>query len=362
MMNAIIDLRSDTVTRPTPAMRAAMASAEVGDDVWGDDPTVNRLQAVCAERTGFEAGLFLPSGTQSNLCALMAHCGRGDEYIVGQLAHTYKYEGGGAAVLGSIQPQPLENAADGTIPLEKITAAIKPYDDHFARTKLLALENTIGGKVLPRDYIPAAQQLAHSQGLIVHLDGARIANAAVAMGVSLQEACAGFDSVSICLSKGLGAPAGSVLVGSKDVLEVARRYRKMLGGGMRQAGILAAGCLYALEHHIERLANDHANAEALAAGLREIDALGTVMQATNMVFVDVPASQCVALQSHLCAAGILAAISPTTRLVTHLDVDRVGIKKFVAETKDFFAGRVRVASVPMAAPKGYAATASGGQK
>ncbi len=361
-MNTMVDLRSDTVTRPNAAMRAAMAAAEVGDDVWGDDPTVHRLQAVCAERAGFEAGLFLPSGTQSNLAALMAHCARGDEYIVGQLAHTYKYEGGGAAVLGSIQPQPLENAADGSIPLDKIRAAIKPLDDHFARSKLLALENTIGGKVLPPDYVRAAQQLAREHHLINHLDGARIANAAVAMNVSLRDVCVGFDSVSICLSKGLGAPAGSVLVGDKAMLERARRWRKMLGGGMRQAGILAAGGLYALEHQFERLAEDHANAEALANGLREIAELGPVSQATNMVFVNVPAAHVAALASHVQAAGMLAPIAATTRLVTHLDVSRAGIQSFIDEVKQFFAGRIRAATSPVRAATGYAATATGGTK
>jgi threonine aldolase len=342
-------------------MRAAMAAAEVGDDVWGDDPTVIRLQMEVAQRAGFEAGLFLPSGTQSNLTALMAHCQRGDEYIVGQLAHTYKYEGGGAAVLGSIQPQPLENAADGSIPLEKITAAIKPMDDHFARTKLLALENTIGGKVLPASYVPTAQSLAHEHGLRVHLDGARIANAAVAMGVSLQSACAGFDSVSICFSKGLGAPVGSVLVGSRELIESARRWRKMLGGGMRQAGLLAAACLYALENNFNRLAEDHANAEAMAEALRTVAELGEVSQATNMVFVSVPSAQVRGLGDHIHSAGILAAIAPTTRLVTHLDVSRTQCMKFVEEVKHFFAGRIHAGGV---APKatGYAATASGGTK
>ncbi len=363
-MNTLIDLRSDTVTRPNAAMRAAMAAAEVGDDVWGDDPTVIKLQSVVAERAGFEAGLFLPSGTQSNLAALMAHCARGDEYIVGQLAHTYKYEAGGAAVLGSIQPQPIENAPDGSIPLEKIKAAIKPVDDHFARSKLLALENTIGGKVLPAAYVLAALQLAREHGLISHLDGARICNAAVAMDVSLKVACAGFDSVSICFSKGLGAPVGSVLVGSKAMILEARRWRKMLGGGMRQAGILAAGCLYALDHQFERLAEDHANAEALANGLRGIDALGNVSQATNMVFVDfastLPAAQIAALSTHIYAAGILAPIAPMTRLVTHLDVSRADCVRFVEEIKSFFAGRINASYAIAPKATGYAATATGG--
>lgn len=332
-----IDLRSDTVTRPTPGMLRAMISAEVGDDVWGDDPTVARLQAVVAERTGKEAGLFLPTGTQSNLAALMAHCGRGDEYIVGQLAHTYKYEGGGAAVLGSIQPQPLENAADGSIPLEKIAAAIKPLDDHFARTRLLALENTIGGKVLPAAYVLEATAFARSRGLANHLDGARVCNAAVASGQSLGELCAPFDSVSICFSKGLGTPVGSVLVGSEALIQVAHRWRKVLGGGMRQSGILAAACLYALEHHYERLAEDHANAERLARGLAQIAEVTVVAQATNMVFVQFPDAHCAALEAWLKARGILIQALYNARLVTHLDVAAADIDVAVAGIKSYFA-------------------------
>ena len=249
---AVIDLRSDTVTRPTSGMRAAMAAAEVGDDVFGDDPTVNRLQAVAAERFGFESGLFFPTGTQSNLAALMAHCGRGDEFLVGQEAHVYKYEQGGAAVLGSIQPQPLEHEPHGGIALERIAAAIKADDYHFARTRLLTLENTIGGRVLPMDYQHAATGFAHSRGLATHLDGARIFNVMVKLGVDERTSVAGFDSVSICLSKGLGAPAGSILVGSRKFIADARRWRKALGGGMRQSGVLAAAGLYALENHVQR--------------------------------------------------------------------------------------------------------------
>lgn len=334
----MIDLRSDTVTRPSAAMKAAMLSAELGDDVWGDDPTVNRLQAVMADRTGTQAALFFPSGTQSNLAALMAHCQRGDEYLVGQQAHTYKYEGGGAAVLGSIQPQPLENAADGSIPLEKIEAAIKPLDDHFARTRLLALENTIGGKVLPAAYVQAAQQLARSKDLGLHLDGARVANAAVAQGISLRQVCAGFDTVSICLSKGLGAPVGAVLCGGSELIARARRWRKLLGGGMRQSGMLAAAGLYALEHNFARLAEDHANAAALAAGLAAIEQLEIVSVATNMLFVKVPATACAALEAHLKAHDILAQIGPVSRLVTHLDVSAADIATVAAACRAFFAG------------------------
>ena len=333
-----IDLRSDTVTRPSPGMLEAMSRAEVGDDVWGDDPTVNRLQAVVAERTGKEAGLFFPSGTQCNLAALMAHCERGDEYLVGQQAHTYLHEGGGAAVLGSIQPQPLENAADGSIPLDKLAAAIKPPDDHYARTRLLALENTINGKVLPADYVAAATQLARSRRLATHLDGARACNAAVASNVPLQAICAPFDTVSLCFSKGLGAPVGSVLVGPRAVLAKARRWRKTLGGGMRQSGVLAAACLYALEHNVERLAEDHANAARLAQGLGAIPQLKIVYQATNMVFVNVPPEHCARLESHLKAQGILAQVQPETRLVTHLDVAAAGVDRVVDAARKYFEG------------------------
>jgi threonine aldolase len=329
-----IDLRSDTVTRPTPGMRAAMAAAEVGDDVYGDDPTVNRLQALAAERFGFESALFFASGTQSNLAALMAHCGRGDEYLVGQEAHTYKYEQGGAAVLGSIQPQPLENEPDGTIALERIANAIKPQDIHFARTRLLALENTIGGRVLPKAYLRQATEFARARGLGTHLDGARIFNAIVKLRIDAASAAAGFDSVSVCLSKGLGAPAGSVLLSSRDLIVQARRWRKALGGGMRQAGVLAAAGIYALEHHVEQLAHDHANAEFLAAGLR---AMGLQVEPpqTNMLYVGVPAPLVASLKKHLEQRGILATIAPRTRLVTHLDLPRAKIEAALQAFREF---------------------------
>lgn len=335
--DGLIDLRSDTVTRPSPSMLAAMMSAPVGDDVWGDDPTVNRLQEVVAERAGKEAGLFFPSGTQSNLAALMSHCARGEEVILGQRAHTYRYEAGGAAVLGSIQPQPIENAPDGTIPLDRIKTEIKPDDAHFARTRLLALENTINGKVLPGGYAAAAAALARAHGLAVHLDGARAWNAAVASGCAVADICAPFDSVSLCFSKGLGAPVGSVLVGPKALIEKAKRARKILGGGMRQAGILAAACLYALEHHIEALADDHANAAALAEGLSQIEALKLESVATNMVFVHVPEPHCVGLQGVLADAGVLAAIMPLSRFVLHRDVSADGVKRVVSVAKAYFA-------------------------
>ncbi|TCK34636.1 L-threonine aldolase [Paraburkholderia sp. BL8N3] len=333
----MIDLRSDTVTRPSRAMLAAMLDAETGDDVWGDDPTVLRLQSTVAERAGKEAGLFFPSGTQSNLAALMAHCARGDEYIVGQLAHTYKYEGGGAAVLGSIQPQPLENAPDGTLPLGKIAAAIKPIDNHFARTRLLALENTIGGKVLPAGYVDEAVQLTRSRGLATHLDGARVCNAAVASEKPIAALCAPFDSISICFSKGLGAPVGSVLVGSQALIESAHRWRKVLGGGMRQSGVLAAACLYALDHNVERLAEDHANAAHLANGLAQIEQVKVESQATNMVFAQFPQAHCAPLEAWLKERGILTQMLYASRFVTHLDLTRADIDTFVSAVKQYFA-------------------------
>ncbi|MDR5854378.1 low-specificity L-threonine aldolase [Caballeronia sp. LZ062] len=334
-----IDLRSDTVTRPSQAMLAAMSAAEVGDDVWGDDPTVLKLQARLAERTGKEAGLFFPSGTQSNLAALMAHCARGDEYIVGQAAHTYKYEGGGAAVLGSIQPQPIENAPDGSLPLEKIAAAIKPIDDHFARSRLLALENTIGGKVLPAQYVAQATKLARDRGLSTHLDGARIFNAVVASERPVSELCAPFDTVSICFSKGLGAPVGSVLVGSKALVDIAHRWRKVLGGGMRQAGVLAAACLHALDHHVDGLAQDHDNAARLAAGLAGIDGIVIQSQATNMVFAQIPEKHCAPLEAWLKERGILTQMLYASRFVTHRDVSREGIDTVIQAVKAYFAAQ-----------------------
>ncbi|MCA3220066.1 MAG: low-specificity L-threonine aldolase [Burkholderiales bacterium] len=334
----MIDLRSDTVTRPTAAMRAAMAAAEVGDDVFGDDPTVNRLQAVLAERLGFEAGLFLPTATQSNLTALMTHCQRGDEYIAGQNAHCYKYEAGGGAVLGSIQPQPIDNAPDGSLPLDKVAAAIKLDDPHYARTRLLCLENTIGGKIVPLPVIKRLTDYARSKGLVTHLDGARLFNAAVGLGVAPREVAAGFDSVTICLSKGLGCPVGAVLAGGKDFIARAKRPRKMLGGGMRQAGVLAAAGLYALDHHVERLAEDHAKAQRLAAGLREIDALKVDGPHTNMVFVDLPADRVTALSAFMAEQGIqILGYQPRLRLVTHLDVSMAAIERAIAAFKQFFA-------------------------
>jgi len=325
-----IDLRSDTVTQPTPAMRAAMAAAEVGDDVFGDDPTVNALQARVAALLGMEAALFTPTGTQSNLCGLMAHCQRGDEYLVGQMAHTYRWEGGGAAVLGSIQPQPLPQQADGSILLADIEANIKPDDAHFARTRLLALENTWGGQILPQAYIEEATALARRRGLATHLDGARVFNAAVASGLPVATLAQPFDSISVCFSKGLGAPVGSALVGSKELIQRAHRVRKMLGGGMRQAGVLAAAALHALDHHVDRLADDHANARALAEGLRGLSGVTVQPPQTNIVFVDLAPEKAAGVVERLRAAGVLCTGLYRLRFVTHLDVSSDDIARAVA--------------------------------
>ncbi|KAF3996079.1 low-specificity L-threonine aldolase [Glaciimonas immobilis] len=333
------DFRSDTITRPSPPMRNAMATAEVGDDVFGDDPTVNRLEITAANLFDKQAALFLPSGTQANLIALMSHCERGDEYIVGQKAHCYRWEAGGAAVLGSIQPQPLNNQADGTLLLADIEAAIKPDDSHFARTRLLALENTTGGKVLPSVYVAAATNLARRYGLACHLDGARVFNAAAMLGVSAASLAQPFDSVSVCLSKGLGAPIGSVLIGSTPFIAKARRLRKMLGGGMRQAGIIAAAGLYALEHNVARLSEDHANAAILAAGLAEFTELSVSAPDTNMVFVDVAPAIAVPFSAYLAAhgIGITSAYTATQqRWVIHLDVSRDAVEAALEVVRDFF--------------------------
>jgi threonine aldolase len=336
----LVDLRSDTVTRPSPGMRRAMAEAEVGDDVFGDDPTVNRLQAVLAERLSFEAALFLPTATQSNLAALMTHCQRGDEYVVGQNAHCYKYEAGGGAVLGSIQPQPVEHAPDGSLPLAKVAAALKPDDPHYARTRLLALENTIGGRAVPLEACRELTGFAHARGLRTHLDGARLFNAATALQAAPAEVARGFDSVTVCLSKGLGCPVGALLAGSREFIERARRPRKMLGGGMRQAGVLAAAGLYALEHNVTRLAEDHALAERLAAGLAAIDGIAVNGPHTNMVFLEMPSPLLDRIEPFMEARRILLhGYEGRMRLVTHLDVDRTGIERAIAAFKDFFAQR-----------------------
>jgi threonine aldolase len=336
----MIDLRSDTVTRPTPEMRRIMAAAEVGDDVYGEDASVNRLQATAAEMAGKEAGLFVPTGTMSNLIALLTHCQRGDEYIVGQQAHTYKYEGGGAAVLGGIQPQPLDFAADGSLDLGQVEAAIKPDDCHFARTRLLCLENTQAGKILSLDYQESAAVFAREKNLALHLDGARIANAAVAQKVSLQTICQNYDTVSICLSKGLGAPAGSVLAGPQEFIREAHRWRKTCGGGMRQAGILAAAGQYALEKQLDRLAEDHDRAERLAEGLRSIDGPTVAPESaqSNMVFIDGDPEMLAALTTFLQEKAILVGGYGQLRLVTHLDIGDDDIEVVITAFGDFFSG------------------------
>lgn len=335
----MIDLRSDTVTRPTPAMRAAMADAPVGDDVYGEDPTVNRLEALVAEMLGTEAALFAASGTQTNLLALLSHCGRGDEYIAGQTAHCYRYEGGGAAVLGGIQPQPLDFDPDGTLDLAKVARAIKPADHHFARTRLLCLENTTAGAVLPLDYLGRASAFARERGLALHLDGARIFNAAVKLGVDVREISRHFDTVSVCLSKGLGAPVGSLLCGSRHLIGTARRWRKVLGGGMRQAGGLAAAGIVALTSHVERLAEDHANARLLAEGLASIPGmtLDPLEVQTNMLFVSLAPEVADRLVPFLREREILVAGRESIRLVTHLDVTAADIERTVAAFREFFA-------------------------
>jgi len=346
-MTSIVDLRSDTVTQPTTAMREAMMAAPVGDDVFADDPSINSLQDKIAAMLGFEAALFMPTGTQSNLCGILAHCQRGDEYLVGQFAHTYRWEGGGAAVLGSVQPQPLNHQGDGTLALADIEAAIKPDDAHFARTRMLTLENTWGGKLLPFSYVQAATRLAQSKGLSRHLDGARLFNAAVAQAAQsgtdpyaeAKNIAQCFDSVSVCFSKGLGAPVGSALCGNREFLARAHRVRKMAGGGMRQAGILAAGASFALDHHVARLAQDHALARSLAEGLAGIEGLVVEPPQTNIVFVDLVGAareRSAELLAHLKSQGVLATGLYRLRFVTHLDVDAPCVARATAVVRQFF--------------------------
>ncbi|MFM9269860.1 low-specificity L-threonine aldolase [Halomonas elongata] len=335
-MTRMIDLRSDTVTRPTEVMRAVMARADVGDDVWRGDPTVAALEAQVAERTGMAAGLFVPSGTQGNLTALLVHCQRGEAFIAGQSSHIYLDEGGGAAALGSIQAQPIAHQVDGTLNLGAIENAISGEDIHHTQTRLLALENTYNGKVMPDAWQADATTLARHHGLATHLDGARLFNAAVASGRSLASLCEGFDSVSLCFSKGLGAPVGSILLGDTDFIERARRWRKTLGGGMRQVGILAAGCRHALEQHVERLAEDHHNARRLAEGLADIDDIAIEACDTNMVFIALPGDHCQALEAFMASRGILLAAAPRMRLVTHLDVSTADVRRVVTEMHAYF--------------------------
>ena len=342
-----VDLRSDTVTRPTAGMRGAMANALVGDDVYGDDPSVNELQEKIAKMLGFEAALFMSTGTQSNLCGILSHCQRGDEYIVGQMAHCYRWEGGGAAVFGSVQPQPLTQQPDGSLSLSDIEAAIKPDDAHFAMTKMVALENTWGGKVLPQTYLDEFSVFAKQKGLARHLDGARLFNAAVALATALgtspydevKNITQCFDSVSVCFSKGLGAPMGSALCGSKEFIAKAHRLRKMAGGGLRQAGFMAAAASYALDHHVLRLAEDHQLMAHLAQGLSGIPGFQIETPETNILFVnlvDQAKAKGAALQAHLKQEGIDMSGLYRLRFVTHLDVDRAGVDRVIFAVRQFF--------------------------
>ena len=333
------DFRSDTVTRPSPGMRKAMADAEVGDDVFGDDPTVKRLEASLAERLGKPASAFMASGTQSNLAALLSHCGRGDEYIAGMDAHCYAHEQGGAAWLGSIQPQPIPHRPDGTLALGDIEAAIKPDDIHYARTRLLCVENTFGGRVMPMTWIGEATALARRHGLATHLDGARVFNASVASNTDVAAIAAPFDTISVCLSKGLGAPVGTVLVGESELIVRARRHRKALGGGPRQAGILAAAGLYALEHNVERLSEDHANARRLAEGFAKIPALVVTMPHTNIVWVKVAPDTAQAYGDFLArdGFGITGGYGGVAqRWVTHLDIGAAAVDRAIAAAESFY--------------------------
>jgi threonine aldolase len=342
-----VDLRSDTVTRPTAGMREAMAKALVGDDVYKDDPSVNELQDKIAKMLGFEAALFMSTGTQSNLCGILSHCQRGDEYIVGQMAHCYRWEGGGAAVFGSVQPQPLTQQPDGSLSLSDIEAAIKPDDAHFAMTKMVALENTWGGKVLSQTYLNEFSAFVKQKGLARHLDGARLFNAAVAQATAsgtspydeLKNITQCFDSVSVCFSKGLGAPMGSALCGTKELIAKAHRVRKMAGGGLRQAGFMAAAASYALDHHVERLAQDHQLMAYMAQGLSGIPGLQVETPQTNILFVDLvdgAKAKGVALQAHLKQEGIDMTGLYRLRFVTHLDVDRAGVDRAIAAIRQFF--------------------------
>lgn len=330
----IIELRSDTFTKPTPAMRLAMASAEVGDDVWGEDPTVRCLEEKAAERLGKEAGLFVSSGTQGNLVCLLTHCGRGDEAIMGDQAHTFRYEQGGCAALGGIMPHLVRNQADGTIDLAELASAIRADDIHAPRSRLICLENThnrCGGVPLTAEYTRQVADLAHSRGLQLHIDGARLFNASVALGVNAKELVADADSVTFCLSKGLAAPVGSVICGTREFIERARRSRKVLGGGMRQVGILAAAGVVALDQMVDRLAEDHANAEALAAGLTELPGIEVepVPVRTDIVFFRIlrPDMDAASLCRRLDEFGVrMADLDPRrVRAVTNCEITREDI-------------------------------------
>lgn len=333
----MIDLRSDTVTKPCDQMRQAMAEAEVGDDVYNEDPTVNALQDRAAALLGMDASLFAVSGTQSNLMALLCHGERGDEFIAGQTSHIYLYEAGGAAVLGGLQPQPVPLLPNGEMDLSALETFIKPDDPHFARSKILCIENTYGGVVLSLDYLAKVRAFCAAHNLLLHLDGARLFNAVVALGVEAKEITQHVDSVAFCLSKGLGTPVGSMLCGSRHMIDQAVRWRKMLGGAMRQVGVLAAAGIYALDHNVERLADDHANATRLATGLEKIDALtGHVRVNTNILYLDIDDTEMNQLITHFATDGIVAQ---DQRLVTHLDVDQADIDRVIESARAYFKER-----------------------
>ena len=332
----MIDFRSDTVTQPSKKMRDAMANADVGDDVYGDDPTVNHLQQIAAKSLGFESALFTCSGTQANLLAILSHCERGDEYICGQQAHNYKYEAGGAAVLGSVQPQPLFNQADGSITLKDIEGAIKKDDFHFAQTKLVSLENTIGGKVLSQDYQQQVRSLVDRNNLKLHLDGARLFHASTKLNLPASEITQYYDSVSVCLSKGLGAPVGSLLLGTKATVEKATRLRKMLGGGMRQAGILAAAGIIAFEEMSLGLQKDHDNAQLLAQGLKQIGSFNVTEPQTNIVYAQCRQNRQNELQRYLLSHNIKISAAKPIRFVTHFNISTTDIELLIQHITAFY--------------------------
>lgn len=336
-----IDLRSDTVTQPTDAMRQAMLHAEVGDDVYGEDPGVNALEAFGARLLGKQAALFVPSGTMSNLLAVMSHCQRGEGAILGNAAHIYRYEAQGSAVLGSVALQPLPMQRDGTLAFDDIKAALAPDDAHFVQTRLICLENTHNGKVLPLSYLQEMGAFVAERGLKLHLDGARLFNAAVASETPAAVIAAPFDSISICLSKGLGAPVGSLLVGSHDFIARARRLRKMLGGGMRQAGILAQAGLFALEQHVTRLADDHRRAKRLAEGLAALSGieLDLSLVQSNMVFLRLREGESAPLLAFMKERGILFSGYGELRLVTHLQINDDDIEEVIDAFTEYLGAR-----------------------
>ena len=340
----LADFRSDTVTRPDAGMMAAIQNAEVGDDVYGDDPTTNALEARVADLLGKEAGLFLPTGTQSNLAGVMAHCGRGDEFIIGKNYHIYTYEAGGTAVLGSVFPCPLPVDSRGALNADDVVAAIKPDDSHNTISRLLCVENTVNGMVQSQDYMDEMAQLAHDHGLKAHCDGARLMNAVVALGTTAKDLVRGYDSISLCLSKGLGTPAGSVLVGEEGFIAQARRLRKMLGGGMRQTGLLAAAGLYALDHNVDRLAEDHRRANQLAQNLSAIKGLQINLDQveTNMVFIHcgdddktISDEALSHLKAFMAARGCTISPGRRMRCVIHRDLDDQDCDQLVSGLQEF---------------------------